>query len=79
MTLRHRSLVGAALLAGLAMIDTTTHAAAAPPRLAESSTRQCWSPWRPKLRCTHVTVAAMRRHARKRRNVRARQSKRSAA
>jgi hypothetical protein len=34
-------------------------------------------PWRPKLRNRHVSVAAMKRHARKRRNVRARQSKRS--
>jgi hypothetical protein len=34
-------------------------------------------PWRTKLRNRHISVAAMKRHARKRRNVRARQSKRS--
>lgn len=46
---------------------------------AESATRQFASPWRSKLRNTRTTVAAMKRHARKRRNVRARSSKRGSA
>jgi hypothetical protein len=35
-----------------------------------------YRPWRPKLKHRHVSVAAMKRHARKRRNVRARSAKR---
>lgn len=34
-----------------------------------------WRLWQPKLRRTHISVASMKRHARKRRNVRARSAK----
>lgn len=72
-SMRHLSMVGALL--ALASGAYAAESGPATVLTTPSTTRQAGSLWQPKLRNTRITVAAMKRHARTRRNVRARSAK----